>query len=97
MQGDICFIELPSTDPLLLFNEFMGVIKGCEGALDSESGFLDRSTYENLSNRAYPVFAGRRNLVYDLFLRYLRLKPRGFWDPPERLSDKLHCRERESS
>ncbi|KAG9003760.1 hypothetical protein FRB90_011125 [Tulasnella sp. 427] len=71
-------------DPLLLFNEIMGVIKGSELALSTSSGYLDLSTYESLSPRAYPVFADRRGLIYDLFLRYLRFKPKGSWDAPER-------------
>ncbi|KAG9004067.1 hypothetical protein FRB90_011077 [Tulasnella sp. 427] len=71
-------------DPLLLFNEIVGVIKGSEASLSFESGFLDRAAYENLSTRTYPVFAGQRDLVYDLFLSYLRFKPKGSWDAAER-------------
>lgn len=74
----------PFPDPLLLFNEFIGVIKGSEMALATDSGFLDRSAYEKLRSRTYPVFADRRALVYDLFLRYLRYKPKGSWDVADR-------------
>lgn len=72
------------TDPLLLFNEIIGVIKGSETALATDSGYLDRSTYEQLSSRVYPMFADRRGLVYDLFLRYLRYRPKGAWDVADR-------------
>lgn len=71
-------------DPLLLFNEIIGVIKGSEVALTFKSGFLDRTTYENLSTRTYPVFAGQRSAVYDLFVSYLRFKPKGSWDAADR-------------
>ncbi|KIM51667.1 hypothetical protein SCLCIDRAFT_33255 [Scleroderma citrinum Foug A] len=59
--------------PLLVFNEFMGVIKGSELAFRL-NGFLDRQTYVNLSSRAYPVFGHERNLLYSLFELYCKLK-----------------------
>ncbi|KIO30532.1 hypothetical protein M407DRAFT_20420 [Tulasnella calospora MUT 4182] len=77
-------------DPLLFFNEIMGVIKGSELSLSFESGCLDRTTYETLGTRAYPVFASQRTLVYDLFLGYLRFKPKSSWDAADR-SHALIC------
>lgn len=71
-------------DPLLLFNEIIGVIEGSETALNSESGYLDRSTYLALGATSQKIFAGRRDVVYDLFQKYLRYKPKGSWDSAER-------------
>ncbi|KAG8918121.1 hypothetical protein FRC01_002041 [Tulasnella sp. 417] len=73
-----------SVDPLLLFNEIIGVIEGSEAALSSESGYLDRPTYLSLGATSQKIFAGRRDVVYDLFQRYLRYKPKGSWDSAER-------------
>lgn len=71
-------------DPLLLFNEIIGVIEGSEAALNSESGYLDRPTYLALGATSQKIFAGRREVVYDLFQKYLRYKPKGSWDSAER-------------
>ncbi|KAG8948833.1 hypothetical protein FRC04_009298 [Tulasnella sp. 424] len=77
--------ERNGIDPLLFFNEIIGVIEGSEAALASESGFLDRSSYLSLQGATgQKIFIGRRDLVYDLFQKYLRYKPKGSWDSAER-------------
>ncbi|KAH9017016.1 P-loop containing nucleoside triphosphate hydrolase protein [Lactarius pseudohatsudake] len=55
-------------------SEFMGVIKGSEMTLDSETHFLDYETYLNLSARTQATFAGRRKEIYVLFETYLKMK-----------------------
>ncbi|KAH9172885.1 hypothetical protein EDB89DRAFT_1962863 [Lactarius sanguifluus] len=61
-------------DASLVFSEFMGVIKGSEMTLDSETHFLDYETYVNLSARTQATFASRRNEIYVLFETYLKMK-----------------------
>ena len=70
---------------MLVYNDFMGVIKGTEQTLDSASGFLTRSSYENLSERTHPTFAAHRRQVYDMFDAYLRLRPNRTYDAADRL------------
>jgi hypothetical protein len=52
----------------------MGVIKGSEETLNCSEGFLDRSTYIDLSRRSHATFADQRDRIYDLFEAYLKLK-----------------------
>jgi tetratricopeptide (TPR) repeat protein len=61
-------------DVSLVFSEFMGVIKGSEMTLDSETHFLDYDTYVNLSARTQSTFASRRKEIYTLFESYLKMK-----------------------
>ncbi|KAH9022666.1 P-loop containing nucleoside triphosphate hydrolase protein [Lactarius hengduanensis] len=61
-------------DASLVFSEFMGVIKGSEMTLDSETHFLDYETYLNLSARTQATFASRRKDIYALFETYLKMK-----------------------
>ncbi|KAG9025217.1 hypothetical protein FRB95_010398 [Tulasnella sp. JGI-2019a] len=70
--------------PALVFSEFMGVIKGSEQTLSCRTGYLDRETYEGLSSRSYPTFAGHRARIYTLFEAYRKLKPPQMLDAPER-------------
>ncbi|KAH9931251.1 uncharacterized protein B0H18DRAFT_929734 [Fomitopsis serialis] len=72
-------------DPALVFAEIMGVIKGSEHSLTSEHGFLDKPSYLSLSHRTQATFANQRNVIYDLFLAYLKQKRRrGEWDAADR-------------
>lgn len=52
----------------------LGVIKGSEQSLGR--GCLDRETYLNLSYRAQSTFADQRDVIYDLFLKYMERKRR---------------------
>ncbi|KAH8984683.1 hypothetical protein EDB92DRAFT_2117026 [Lactarius akahatsu] len=61
-------------DASLVFSEFMGVIKGSEMTLESETHFLDYETYVNLSARTQATFASRRKDIYILFETYLKMK-----------------------
>ncbi|KAG8989209.1 hypothetical protein FRB94_014588, partial [Tulasnella sp. JGI-2019a] len=70
--------------PVLVFSEFMGVIKGSEQALRCRTGYLDRETYEGLSIRSYPTFAGHRARIYTLFEVYRKFKPSQMLDAPDR-------------
>ncbi|RPD59351.1 hypothetical protein L226DRAFT_617323 [Lentinus tigrinus ALCF2SS1-7] len=60
-------------DPMTVFSEFLGVIKGSETTVGTRGGYLDRQAYLALSTRSYPTFASNRAGVYDLFEAYLRL------------------------
>lgn len=54
----------------------------------SEQGYLDRETYEKLSCRTQPMFAGHRPILYDVFLSYLAAKQElGDFDASERSAD----------
>ncbi|KAK7678070.1 hypothetical protein QCA50_019011 [Cerrena zonata] len=61
-------------EPYLVFGEFMGIIKGSEMTLTSNTGYLDSATYLGLSHRAADTFASSREEIYHLFEVYLRLK-----------------------
>ncbi|KAH8101588.1 hypothetical protein BXZ70DRAFT_933981 [Cristinia sonorae] len=58
-------------DPALVFAEFMGVIKGSEQTLHSESGHLAREEYEARSQNA-PT--GQSDAIYTLFQKYQRMR-----------------------
>ncbi|KAI0809031.1 P-loop containing nucleoside triphosphate hydrolase protein [Irpex lacteus] len=74
------------TDPALVFAEIMGVIKGSEGSLQNDQGFLTREDYVNLSHRAHATFTSlHRGMVYSLFEAYTRTKrERQEWDAADR-------------
>ncbi|CAA7267696.1 unnamed protein product [Cyclocybe aegerita] len=60
-------------DPSLVYNEIIGVICGSEATLLTPQGYLDQSTYENMS-KGNPVFAECRQVVYTLFRAVLKKK-----------------------
>lgn len=49
---------------------FPGVIKGSQMTLGHKNRVLDREAYINLSPRTQPMFADKRNVLYDLFELY---------------------------
>ena len=59
---------------LEISDKYEGVIKGSEGTIQTKNGRLDRETYVSLSSKSQPTFSDQRNLLYDLFERYLSLK-----------------------
>lgn len=70
-----------SLDPLLLFSEFVGVISGGEQTLEAEHfqrGYLDKTAYLRLSERAQSTFKDKREQVYQLYLQYRSMKCRRF-------------------
>jgi len=63
----------------------MGVIKGSEDALSTAKGYVDRSTYEKMSERTQSTFAKARGRIYTLFESYLKFKMNyGYYDGPDR-------------
>ncbi|GLB36677.1 putative uvrD-like helicase C-terminal domain [Lyophyllum shimeji] len=71
-------------DPALIFSEIIGVIKGSEETLASR-GYLERSRYEELSERTQSTFATQRNIVYSIFEAYQAQKrQRGEIDAADR-------------
>jgi hypothetical protein len=78
-------------DVSLVFSEFMGVIKGSEMTLDSDTHFLDSEAYLNLSARTQATFASRRKEIYLLFEAYLKMKrDRREYDAADRTHGILH-------
>lgn len=72
-------------DPSVVFGEFMGVIKGSEDTVGMKSGCLDRESYALLSPRSQATFSGKRDVIYDLFVAYEKLKARrGDYDAADR-------------
>jgi len=43
-------------------------------ALKCPRGFLDEQSYTDLSTRAYPIFADQRNMLYNIFHSYCKIK-----------------------
>lgn len=63
----------------------IGVICGSEETVSTDRGFMDRTSYENLSRRTQPTFAQQRTIIYDIFLHYRRKKAiLGDYDAAER-------------
>lgn len=53
----------------------MGVIRGSELTLDTQTGYLDQKTYESLPYRTQSSFARQKaDRIYALFEAYLRRK-----------------------
>ncbi|KAH8834693.1 hypothetical protein DL96DRAFT_1488848 [Flagelloscypha sp. PMI_526] len=70
---------------ILVYNEIMGVLQGSELACRNQKRYLDRSTYENLSQRTQWTFASQRSAVYSIFEQYQRKKHReGDYDAADR-------------
>ncbi|KAH6917647.1 hypothetical protein BKA70DRAFT_1418375 [Coprinopsis sp. MPI-PUGE-AT-0042] len=61
-------------DPALVFSEIIGVIKGAEQSLLCKGRYLDKTTYLSLSDRTNYLFAPQRERIYELFVKYARLK-----------------------
>ena len=57
---------------------FVGVIKGSEQTLLSETGCLSREDYMNLSHRSRSTFSTQREVIYTLFQKYQRMKAERF-------------------
>jgi hypothetical protein len=47
---------------------------GSEETIGSSQGYLDRTTYENLSQRGQYTFASQRKILYTIFEVYLAQK-----------------------
>ncbi|KAG6879012.1 hypothetical protein C0992_005839, partial [Termitomyces sp. T32_za158] len=76
-------------DSALVFSEIMGIIKGSENTIASGHGYLDRKTYEELSERTQPTFATRRNTIYSIFEAYQSQKrQQGDYDAADRYVDE---------
>ena len=66
----------------------VGIIEGSEQSLGS--GCLDRETYLNLSHRTQSTFANQRDVIYDIFLKYVEQKRRcGHYDAADRYVYRL--------
>ncbi|KAH6917673.1 hypothetical protein BKA70DRAFT_1178689 [Coprinopsis sp. MPI-PUGE-AT-0042] len=61
-------------DSSLVYSELIGVIEGSEAALSQPNRYLDQSAYEGLSHRTQHIFAKNRDVVYSLFLAFLKRK-----------------------
>ena len=67
-------------DPALVWSEFMGILKGSEESLQTQSGYLTRAEYLGLSHRIRSTFVSKRDAIYSLFEAYhkLKLEMRGY-------------------
>jgi len=52
----------------------MGVIKGSEDTVGTKHGCLDRKAYKSLSVRSQAYLSHKRDVIYDLFMAYSKLK-----------------------
>ena len=66
--------EIIDPDPVLVFGEFMGVIKGSEDTVGTKHRRLDRDSYKSLSARSQGTFSHKRDEIYDLFIAYEKRK-----------------------
>ena len=58
---------------------------GSEEAASTPDGYLDRETYQDLSERRHPTFASKRSTVYSIFEVYQsRKRQRGDFDTADR-------------
>ncbi|KAI0693636.1 hypothetical protein BC835DRAFT_1415776 [Cytidiella melzeri] len=68
----------PSTlrgiDPSLVYDQFIGVIKGSEGSLTSPNGCISRDEYVNFSRTATITRSEERHMIYNLFEVYIKHK-----------------------
>lgn len=72
-------------DPALVWSEFMGVIRGSEGSVQTPLGYLSQDQYLSLSHRTNATFSRQREQVYRMFEAYLRRKRKlGKFDPADR-------------
>ncbi|TFY53518.1 hypothetical protein EVG20_g10077, partial [Dentipellis fragilis] len=60
--------------PSLVFGEFIGVIKGSEETLKYPRRMLTQEGYQNASARSYGTFCNMREVLYELFQAYCKLK-----------------------
>jgi hypothetical protein len=60
-------------EPSLVFAEFMGVIKG-SASNNATLGSMSREEYLELSHKQAPTFSAQRAEVYDLYIRYEKLR-----------------------
>ncbi|KAA1475419.1 hypothetical protein DENSPDRAFT_842194 [Dentipellis sp. KUC8613] len=60
--------------PSLVFGEFIGVIKGSEDTLKYPKRMLTQEGYQNASTRSYATFCNMREVLYELFQAYCKLK-----------------------
>ena len=67
-------MTIDDVDPVLVFGEFMGVIKGSEGAIRTKLRCLNRQSYTLLSVRSQRTFSHMRDDIYDLFTAYTNLR-----------------------
>ncbi|KIO30565.1 hypothetical protein M407DRAFT_20453 [Tulasnella calospora MUT 4182] len=75
--------------PVLVYSEFMGVIKGSEASRNFPKGFLDRQAYESQSSRTHFGDPTERSRIYTLFEAYLRLRPPASYDAADRVHSLL--------
>ncbi|RIA97760.1 P-loop containing nucleoside triphosphate hydrolase protein [Glomus cerebriforme] len=74
-------------DCVLVYSEF-SIIKGSNPEVD----YLSREDYRNISIKKYPAFTYNRDLIYDLFLQYEKMKARNDdYDSMDRTLAISHC------
>ncbi|XP_021357004.1 TPR and ankyrin repeat-containing protein 1-like [Mizuhopecten yessoensis] len=59
--------------PLLVWMEFISIIKGSYEALLQPKGYLSRERYLDVGRKRAPNFDGNRDEIYDLFQKYQKI------------------------
>ncbi|KAG8965904.1 hypothetical protein FRC05_002962 [Tulasnella sp. 425] len=75
--------------PILVYSEFMGVIKGSEASRSYPKHYLDRQAYESQSSRTHFGDTTERSRIYTLFEAYLKLRPPSSYDVADRVHSLL--------
>ncbi|KIO23210.1 hypothetical protein M407DRAFT_27279 [Tulasnella calospora MUT 4182] len=75
--------------PILVYSEFMGVIKGSEASRSYPKRFLDRQAYESQSSRTHFGDPTERSRIYTLFEAYCKLRPPSSYDVADRVHELL--------
>ncbi|KAG8902416.1 hypothetical protein FRC00_008567 [Tulasnella sp. 408] len=75
--------------PILVYSEFMGIIKGSEASRNYPKNFLDRQAYESQSSRTHSGDPTERSRIYTLFEAYCKLRPPSSYDAADRVHTLL--------
>ena len=67
-------VTIGNPDPVVVFGEFIGVIKGSEGTIGTKHRCLDQESYKSLRVRSQGIYSHKRDDTYSLFMAYTKLK-----------------------
>eukprot|EP00439_Symbiodinium_sp_Y106_P021745 s118_g2.t1 len=81
--------KVPSgCDAVLVWREFMSYIKGSYRVLDTEQGYLDLATYQEITSKCSPGFKDFRKEIYAAFKTYEKLREE--WNYFDRMDVARH-------
>lgn len=77
--------------PSLVWMEIISFIKGSYESLVQTSGCLSRDDYIEQGQKKAPNFTGKREQIYDIFLKYRHFTRQRFWfDEADVVNDIFH-------